>query len=262
MQEEVSAQVVYVVRHGARLDYELGKLRYIEHCEGVMVHDPPLSDYGKQQAVDMSDALQRLSDEEKIDKILVSPFLRCLQTAAPLAEKLCVPLSVEEALWEVGQTDLELPPVETRECPHIDIDYVSTFRPNPAEVFPQDCLFRCVHIVKNIIEGRFNKQNLVLVTHAAAVIGIVAAMLQSDVEAVAPAAPAGIFKLTRRQLSEGTWSAWEAVLQSDVSHLGPADDDGSYRGTTPWPDSTKTSAAKFIAAGKDASFWCNQRYQL
>jgi broad specificity phosphatase PhoE len=88
---------LYLVRHGQRLDavdknwYEKDDNQY----------DPPLSDAGFEQAECLAERLL----QEPIDYIFVSPYLRALQTAHPIAEALDLPLYVENGIGEwLGKT--------------------------------------------------------------------------------------------------------------------------------------------------------------
>ncbi len=60
------------------------------------IHDPALTPLGEQQAEAAADALAG----ERIDRILASPYTRALQTAAPIARRLGIPVLVRPAIRE------------------------------------------------------------------------------------------------------------------------------------------------------------------
>ena len=60
----------------------------------VSVADPPLTQRGARQAVAVA---RRLADDGNFDELIVSPAIRCQQTAAPLAEALGLePVTVDD----------------------------------------------------------------------------------------------------------------------------------------------------------------------
>lgn len=56
----------------------------------------PLTAHGRHQAADLVDALA----EVRIERVLSSPYLRCVETLAPLAARLGLPISITAALAE------------------------------------------------------------------------------------------------------------------------------------------------------------------
>ena len=155
-------QTIYVLRHGDRADFALGADKWKEIAQRV--NDPPLSaDVGAAQAVDLHAHFRALlqmgaggkgnhetekeeKEEEtvKITKIVTSPFLRCIQTANPIAQALDLPLCVENSLWEVVFTAETMPSLHERACyyPRIDLQHESCFQPEPHEPFPEAALER------------------------------------------------------------------------------------------------------------------------
>jgi broad specificity phosphatase PhoE len=82
----------YFVRHGKRVDFENPAWRE----SAANPHDTPLSETGLRQAEDIATALEGCG----IRHIFSSPFLRTLETAHPLAERLGVPLLREPGFSE------------------------------------------------------------------------------------------------------------------------------------------------------------------
>lgn len=60
------------------------------------IHDPPLTDLGHQQADAVAEALAA----EGLQRIVVSPYTRALQTAAPIARRLGLPVIVNPQVRE------------------------------------------------------------------------------------------------------------------------------------------------------------------
>jgi broad specificity phosphatase PhoE len=88
-------QCVVVVRHGERLDYverDAGR-NWVQANIHRRPWDPPLTDLGVQQAVDLGEALHTTILQElalpSIGAIYSSPFLRCRQTAGGIRRGYC-----------------------------------------------------------------------------------------------------------------------------------------------------------------------------
>ena len=110
--------VIFVVRHGDRFDREVGgwegKARWWAHPEdtpqttdiashGANAHDPPLSSLGQRQAMEIGAWLAARSGSDgipPIKKLLVSPYIRTVQTAAPLASLLSLQMLIEDGISE------------------------------------------------------------------------------------------------------------------------------------------------------------------
>ena len=85
---------VWIVRHGERID--VVEPEWLSTAERP--HDPPLTEYGRQQAAVTGAHLAARGD--RVDFVYTSPFLRCVQTAAAIAKHLDAPLRVEPGLCE------------------------------------------------------------------------------------------------------------------------------------------------------------------
>ncbi|VDK44668.1 unnamed protein product [Anisakis simplex] len=72
-------RTVWVVRHGQRVD-NIDKTWKLNAPRGAW-DDPPLTSRGHQQAIECARRLAR----ERIDTILCSPFMRCVQTASHIS---------------------------------------------------------------------------------------------------------------------------------------------------------------------------------
>ena len=102
---------IYLIRHGDRHDFaNPGWKNKIDACEGLRI-DPPLS------KLDMSKLVRqqrKYFHNVDVDGILVSPYLRTIQTAVPLSEAKNVPISIENGLAEAWHCPNLLPTAAER----------------------------------------------------------------------------------------------------------------------------------------------------
>lgn len=94
-----SEQTIILVNHAARLDQSNSSWAK----KASRPHDPPLSIRGYSQAHKLGKFLQKKAGIRKVDHIITSPFIRCVQTADILAQEYqsetgCV--TIEEGLCE------------------------------------------------------------------------------------------------------------------------------------------------------------------
>jgi broad specificity phosphatase PhoE len=89
------SQIFFVLRHGERADY--AQTQRVTRVEG----DPPLTEVGLQQAVVAAGHVKSWMKENGKVAVFSSPFTRCIETAAPLAKLLDVPIIVEEGFSEM-----------------------------------------------------------------------------------------------------------------------------------------------------------------
>lgn len=126
------SQTIWLARHGNRFDFV-----YPEWFNTApRRYDPPLSNDGIIQAEQLAQRLQ----SETIKYIFSSPFLRTIQTAYPIAEKLKLPIKLEAGLGEWHNPDwmTETPEIHPREeleslYPLIDKNYRSQILPEYPE---------------------------------------------------------------------------------------------------------------------------------
>lgn len=72
-------------------------LYLVRHCQATgQEPDAPLTEIGQQQAIVLADWLSNLS----IECLVSSPFVRAYQSAAPLAERLCLTIETDDRLIE------------------------------------------------------------------------------------------------------------------------------------------------------------------
>ena len=94
--------------------------------------DPPLSKLGHEQA---RETAKKIFHNVDVDEILVSPYLRTIQTAVPLSEAKQVPISIETGLAEAWHCPNLLPTAAERYkyFPHINFLYNSLHDTVPTE---------------------------------------------------------------------------------------------------------------------------------
>ena len=90
---------MFVVRHGQRADQADGEW----WLTAARPADPPLTDLGLQQAAATGEALAPLASAASV--IYSSPFTRCVQTAAQIANKLGLRIRIEPGIGEELHAD-------------------------------------------------------------------------------------------------------------------------------------------------------------
>jgi len=224
---------IFLVRHGARWDFaNKEQWRRAAETHGFEWRDPPLSALGHEQARCTAKVLAA----EGIDAILVSPYLRVIQTAQPLAHATGLPLCIEDGLAEVAHIPGSVPPAGKRFpiFPEVDADYESlhTVLPSatladgrPEERFPEDYLRRLI-LFSKLLPKRFAGKTVACFSHAAS-IALVAALTGQSLYDAGVFAPVGIFKLVSQDGGE-SW-VLERHGEDNSGHVS-----SNHPGTYPW----------------------------
>ncbi|MBJ7900316.1 MAG: histidine phosphatase family protein [Cyanobacteria bacterium RI_101] len=125
-------QTLWLLRHGHRQDFADPDW----FLSAPRRYDPPLSDLGLKQAQELAAYFQ----SETVDHLFCSPFLRTLQTAAPIAEGLGLKIKVEAGWGEWLNPDWMSEAPETisweeilAEFPQVDLSYQSQVAPQYPE---------------------------------------------------------------------------------------------------------------------------------
>jgi len=201
---------IYLIRHGDRFDYANQEL-WRSACSqlGIERSDPPLSPIGHAQARSAAAALA----EARVERILVSPYLRTIQTAQPLAHATGVPISVEDGLSELGHTPGSIVPASQRfpYFPEIDLAYTplhTVAAPERDAAHPL-LYFRRILSMASHLERVYAGKTLACFSHAAS-IALVAALTGCGISQVGKFAPCGIFKLVSAgaSASGGAGRSW------------------------------------------------------
>eukprot|EP01090_Pellita_catalonica_P015941 TRINITY_DN4429_c0_g1_i1.p1 TRINITY_DN4429_c0_g1~~TRINITY_DN4429_c0_g1_i1.p1 ORF type:complete len:417 (-),score=75.61 TRINITY_DN4429_c0_g1_i1:89-1339(-) len=244
--DPLQAQVIYLVRHGLRED-AINK-NWKETAKDP--HDPPLAKDGLIQCRQLASALesQLQSNAEEILCILSSPFTRTCQTAQVLSERLNVPICLEKGLTE--WTPSITPRGKSREDLHeafsnISPDeeqYNTLVTPNYDEECMDNFFQRCGSVANKLSKHDFSDlivargvprrpqrsvsfsadlppvaktPALVLVTHAAVVIGLSRAFTKGQGSAFP--GTCSCTKLIRETATK--MDGWRITIDADTSFL-------------------------------------------
>ncbi len=185
--------ILWLARHGHRLDFI--QPEWFETA--TYPYDPPLSALGLEQAIELSQQLSHSS----VEQIFTSPFLRTVQTAAPLARSLELPIQLEWGLceWLCADWTLGLPepnPMDDlrRDYPEIDSNYRSAVLP----VYPEtlDCLdLRIAIIARELVKSK--SEQICAIAHKGSVLGIVATLTRDRSWLTYDLPCGGLLKLVR-----------------------------------------------------------------
>ncbi len=205
-------------------------------AHGALITDPPLSPLGHRQATETADQLWMLvkqhpttnkdttqpfdatgynSRHHHVDEILVSPYLRVIQTAIPTSILLNLPLSIESGLSESHATPglVPTPHERFRYFPQINPNYASLLQVQPTpgyscsktgypcEAFAGRYVQR-MQSFASILEKNHRGKSIVLFSHAASV-ALVASLLRCSMRNL-KFAPCGIYHLQRT--NDGPWT--------------------------------------------------------
>lgn len=212
--------VLYICRHGDKQSDS---------------HESRLSKRGHMHAMYLGHAIMQRRVVNPY--ILSSPYDRCLQTATAIAKQVNAnSIFVEHGLCE---GPLHIPGTMSsirkmkEKFPLINMHYLSCLREPCGEQSQLDVLPRCQKMSKYISKlNEYIAQNLdiVIVTHGTVAIGMVAALMQTDIHEIGSipgCCPAGYYTL--KQVSRARW-AGDCICNSD--HL-PSD--VAQRGTRTTP---------------------------
>jgi broad specificity phosphatase PhoE len=169
-------RTVWLMRHADRLDFI--QPEWFETA--LYPYDPPLAPIGLDWAI----SLAQDSSLSSIEQIFTSPFLRTIQTAAPLAKMLQLPIRLEWGLceWLCQDWTPAFPattPIDEliRDYPIIDRNYQSLVLPCYPET--REALdARTVSIAHKLVQS--NVKNILAIAHKGSVLGIAAALTGDD----------------------------------------------------------------------------------
>ena len=205
------SQVVWVARHGNRLDFV--NPEWFNTAQRP--YDPPLSDDGVIQAQQLG---QRLKSEN-IAHIFSSPFLRTVQTADQVAQALDLPIKLEAGLsewlnpeWMKQKPETLSPETLAQEYPRIDRRYRSRVVPQYPES-NETVMGRTAQTVRQLVE-EFS-EDVLLVGHGASVLGTTAGLVKGN--PIVNASLCCLVKLVRHS------EQWEMELNGDTSHLSQSE---------------------------------------
>lgn len=180
-------QTFVVLRHSERKDYVDPTYKSSE--EGLTwPHDAPLTEEGIKLAKQVADELYEVHQKANFFMIACSPYRRCLETAAEVARKLQLPVVIDQEIGEVRAREMPKECVAHRVKeemqnlvkgldmkimnPATDEGHIKVFGKVPT--WPEtleDAKDRYIVRMETYIrKGAEEKQNMIMVTHADAVV--------------------------------------------------------------------------------------------
>lgn len=253
-----TGQSIFIVRHGDRWDYSHPE--YGTSDKIVRKGDTPLSDLGRRQARETGIFLQHLLQlsERSADPadvvVLCSPFLRCVETANEMLQQFTNRSSerqpthtirVEPSIWELDGINNGLHHQHVRNIeeitkerswyfPRVDTSHVPLFIPDLPESKEESLqrFQRVIDAIHNTYTYQPN-QTIIIVTHAAACIGLVKAATQRSLSQITPAGPCCIYHLQRYSNNNKVWHMDCFTKRLGLNgHMHHVSDAGQY--TIPW----------------------------
>ena len=203
-------QTIWIARHANRLDFV--------HPEWFLTaerrYDPPLSDDGMVQAQQLAERLK----DETIDHIFASPFLRTVQTANAIAEKLDLPIKLETGLsewlnpaWMTEEPERLSTPALAELFPRIDTSYTSHIQATYPETLAQSRQ-RSGETSRSLATEYF-PQNILLIAHGASVKGAAMGLVGDIADNGEKVRLCSLFKIVRQN------PGWLLEISGDTSHL-------------------------------------------
>ncbi len=183
---------LYFTRHTDRFDsYEHNNWWKRAMAAGVDVRDCPLSDIGKSQAEDLASFFAG-----KIEHICSSPYLRTLQVADRIAERLGLSIKVECGLSEGYHQDVAAPITRLAYFPRLDENHVSQTQCEAMETYPDGFTVR-VSQTASVLGASTGCS--VFVSHAATCLALAAVLLNCDAMSLGRLAPGGVIWVRQTQ---------------------------------------------------------------
>ncbi|MDJ0675293.1 MAG: histidine phosphatase family protein [Calothrix sp. MO_167.B42] len=203
-------QTIWIARHANRLDFV--------HPEWFLTakrrYDPPLSDDGMVQAQQLAERLQ----SETIDHIFASPFLRTVQTANAIAEKLDLPIKLETGLsewlnpaWMTEEPERLSTPALAEMFPRIDTSYTSHITATYPETLAQSR--QRSGETSRSLATEYCPQNILLIAHGASVKGAAMGLVGDIADNGEKVRLCSLFKVVRQN------PGWLLEIRGDTSHL-------------------------------------------
>ncbi|MCJ8330366.1 MAG: histidine phosphatase family protein [Lentisphaeria bacterium] len=170
-------RTVYIIRHGMRQDYMDSEWS----ATAERPHDTPLHETGFQMARETALWLT----DHKPQAIYCSPYLRTIQTAVTINESFALKIRIEHGLgeWLNPEWCEKYPEHITHDeallqfGDNLDPNYKSVAR----TIYPETdevCYDRCAKAIESILANSDDEDEIVLVTHGAAVMFMVRALLK------------------------------------------------------------------------------------
>jgi broad specificity phosphatase PhoE len=219
---------LWVIRHGYRIDFS--DPHWTESA--VNPYNPPLSPVGVEQAEETADRLK----DERVDYIIASPFLRTVQTANIIAEKIGKKVILEAGLSEWltlkdfdYNPELDDPYILTRDYPNIDPEsghLVHTTYPEDSDALNK----RIDKTISKIITKYGNY--ILIISHGSPIRSIFKSLVHYDGEEFP-----SMCSVSRFHYQGGNW---ELEINDDSEHLTHPDTTRRVYYRDRWADLAKS----------------------
>ena len=193
-------QTLWLVRHAERLDF----IQPEWFDTALYRYDPPLSPQGLDRAISLALEFSHIP----LDRIITSPFLRTIQTAAPLARLLDLPIQLEWGLceWLCQDWTLEFPettPIDelVNDYPNVNAVYRSLVLPCYPETL-KELNIRTGMIAHELVQANYG--NVLAIAHKGSILGILAALTGESQWQTEDLPCGGMVKLV---YADGRWSS-------------------------------------------------------
>jgi broad specificity phosphatase PhoE len=211
------AEVIWLLRHGNREDFV--DPDWVATATRPL--DPGLSPQGTEQARAAGDRLR----DAGIQRIFTSPYLRCAQTAHLVAERIEAPVHLEPGLGELNHPDWSdgLPSLlSAHDLTSLTGPFDASHQVIHDRRYPEtiDEAFARAARTAREIAARYEGP-LLLVGHAASIIGIVVTLTGEERDIPCP--DASLFRIEHRS------GRWRSIISGDTAHLAEVTSAGRFR---------------------------------
>ena len=225
---------IFMIRHGHKLDSDIGWDKFWEGYSYQM--DTPLSPKGQSMAEELGNFFHSMKEDGlKVDHLMVSPYLRCLQTAHPIAHALSLRVKVEPGLKEFpggaihGNPEWDAEDKMTRQSTRCrmfptseDMTYEPLHTDTTPELTPEDYVARLINFAHNLlVKSAGTKETFVWVSHNVNFFVIIALMCGCELKKalfLGKMAPvASVTRLYEKSIG-GEWVV-DTALGGSISHL-------------------------------------------
>lgn len=229
-----SEKKLWIIRHGYRIDFN--DPHWVDTAKNP--YNPPLAPVGFEQAAETAEVLK----DKEIDFIISSPFLRTIQTANIIAEKLETKVILEAGLSEWNslkdfdyKPELDDPHLLVKDYPYINPDSESMIYPD----YPED-LDALDNRMNTVLAGILAKYgtNILIISHGSPIRSIFKMLIGYQ----------GKDFPSMCSISQFCYSAdkWKIEINSDSSHLKNPDTTRKAFYNERWADLKESKKTKAL----------------
>jgi len=167
---------IFLIRHAHKMDQVFGWDKFWDSATHKM--DTPLSPAGQSMAADVGVCFKDMVDHGlKVDNVFVSPYLRCMQTAYPLANSVNCQMKIESGLKEMPTAHIAGHPewedcglLGAKEKAHlfpllVDTDYEPLYTDDVDEVTAELYFNRMLSFARSYLAHHTENETNVFVSH-------------------------------------------------------------------------------------------------